>query len=91
MDFTLWDIVRNLLAGLQWTLLLSLVAFVCGGIAGLLLLLARISDSRMLRGAARSYIELFQGTPLLMQLFMVFSASPCSASMFRPGWRRPSP
>ena len=26
MDFTLWDIVRNLLAGLQWTLLLSLVA-----------------------------------------------------------------
>ncbi len=37
-----------------------------------MLLLARISASRLLRGAARSYIELFQGTPLLMQLFMVF-------------------
>ncbi|QCI13205.1 amino acid ABC transporter permease [Pseudomonas putida] len=72
MDFTLWDIVRNLLVGLQWTLLLSLVAFVCGGIAGLLLLLARISEHRLLRAAARGYIELFQGTPLLMQLFMVF-------------------
>ncbi|MBF8746996.1 amino acid ABC transporter permease [Pseudomonas monteilii] len=72
MDFTLWDIVRNLLVGLQWTLLLSLVAFVCGGIAGLLLLLARISEHRVLRGAAKAYIELFQGTPLLMQLFMVF-------------------
>lgn len=52
MDFTLWDIVRNLLAGLQWTLLLSLVAFVCGGVAGLLLLLARISENPYLRGLA---------------------------------------
>ena len=52
--------------------MLSLVAFVCGGIAGLLLLLARISVHRVLRGAAKAYIELFQGTPLLMQLFMVF-------------------
>ena len=72
MDFTLWDILRNLLVGLQWTLLLSLVAFVCGGIAGLLLLLARISPLQPLRILARGYIELFQGTPLLMQLFMVF-------------------
>jgi hypothetical protein len=29
-DFSFWDIVRNLLTGLQWTLLLSLVAFVGG-------------------------------------------------------------
>lgn len=72
MDFTLWDIVRNLVTGLQWTLLLSLVAFVCGGIAGLLVLLARISGNFTQRTLARGYIELFQGTPLLMQLFMVF-------------------
>jgi len=72
MEFTLWDIVRNLLVGMQWTLLLSLVAFICGGVAGLLVLLARRSDNFVLRGAAKGYIELFQGTPLLMQLFMVF-------------------
>ena len=72
MEFTLWDIVRNLLVGMQWTLLLSLVAFICGGVAGLLVLLARLSDNFVLRGAAKGYIELFQGTPLLMQLFMVF-------------------
>ncbi len=72
MDFTFWDILRNLLVGLQWTLLLSLVAFACGGVAGLLLLLARISPLQPLRMLARGYIELFQGTPLLMQLFMVF-------------------
>ncbi|WP_375741598.1 amino acid ABC transporter permease [Pseudomonas boanensis] len=72
MDFSFWDIARNLLIGLQWTLLLSLVAFICGGIAGLLVMLARISDNLTLRVLARGYIELFQGTPLLMQLFMVF-------------------
>lgn len=72
MDFTLWDILRNLLTGLQWTLLLSLVAFVCGGIAGLLVLLARLSPLSAPRILAHGYIELFQGTPLLMQLFLVF-------------------
>ena len=39
MEFTLWDIIRNLLTGLQWTVLLSLVAFVCGGVAGMLVML----------------------------------------------------
>ncbi|WP_174706201.1 amino acid ABC transporter permease [Pseudomonas sp. PIC25] len=72
MDFTLWDITRNLLVGLQWTLLLSLLAFVCGGLIGLLLLTARIAPQPALRGFARLYIEVFQGTPLLMQLFLVF-------------------
>jgi polar amino acid transport system permease protein len=72
MDFTLWDIIRNLLTGLQWTVLLSLVAFVCGGVAGLLVMLARISNLTALRMLARGYIELFQGTPLLMQMFLVF-------------------
>lgn len=72
MDFTLWDILRNLLVGLQWTLLLSLVAFICGGIAGLLVLLARIAPLSAPRLLAQGYIELFQGTPLLMQLFLVF-------------------
>ncbi|WP_208733600.1 amino acid ABC transporter permease [Pseudomonas duriflava] len=72
MDFTLWDIVRNLLTGLQWTLLLSLVAFICGGMAGLALVFARLSPIQPLRIAARLYIELFQGTPLLMQLFLMF-------------------
>ena len=72
MDFTFWDIVRNLLAGLQWTVALSLVAFIGGGLIGLLVLLMRISKSRFARTLARGYIELFQGTPLLMQLFLIF-------------------
>lgn len=42
-DFTFWDIVRNLLTGLQWTLALSLVAFIGGGLIGLLIMVMRIS------------------------------------------------
>ncbi|WP_419737520.1 amino acid ABC transporter permease [Pseudomonas sp. COR18] len=72
MDFTFWDILNNLLSGLQWTLALSLVAFLGGSLLGLLVMVLRIAEKPLLRGLARAYIELFQGTPLLMQLFMVF-------------------
>ena len=71
-DFTFWDILRNLLTGLQWTLALSLVAFIGGGLVGLLILVMRISKNRLPSNIARTWIELFQGTPLLMQLFLVF-------------------
>lgn len=71
-DFTFWDIVRNLLTGLQWTLALSLVAFIGGGLIGLLIMVMRISKKALPRNVARTYIELFQGTPLLMQIFMVY-------------------
>ena len=60
------------LAAVRWTLLLSLVAFV-GGIAfGFLIALARISRFAVLRLAASGYIQLFQGTPVLIQLFIAY-------------------
>ncbi|WP_111495327.1 amino acid ABC transporter permease [Marinobacter bohaiensis] len=71
-EFTLLDMLRGLWSGLQWTVLLSLLAFVLGGIVGLLVLFARISSHWLLRSLSKGYIELFQGTPLLMQLFMLF-------------------
>lgn len=72
VEFTLWDILRNLLLATRWTVLLSLAAFVGGGLVGLLILFLRISKRRAVRLFARGYIELFQGTPLLMQLFLAF-------------------
>ncbi len=59
IEFTLWDLVRNLLLAARWTLLLSAIAFAGGG-----------------SEAVKLYIELFQGTPLLMQLFLVFFGLP---------------
>ena len=75
-DFTLWDIVRNLLLAARWTILLSAIAFAGGGIAALLLLLARIGRHKWARTLAALYIELFQSTPLLMQLFLVYFGLP---------------
>jgi polar amino acid transport system permease protein len=72
VEFTLWDILRNLLLATRWTIALSLVSFVGGGIVGALLLFLRIGGSRVARLFAKGYIELFQGTPLLMQLFLAF-------------------
>jgi polar amino acid transport system permease protein len=72
VDFSLWDIFRNLLLAARWTVALSLVAFIGGGLVGLALLLLRVGK---LRGAHRfvsGYVQLFQGTPLLMQLFLAY-------------------
>jgi polar amino acid transport system permease protein len=72
VEFTLWDIFRNLLLGARWTVALSFIAFVGGGLVGLALLFARLGR---LPGAERlvaGYVQLFQGTPLLMQLFLAY-------------------
>jgi polar amino acid transport system permease protein len=70
--FSFWDIVRGLLLAARWTVVLSLVAFGGGALTGLAVLFLRMSHARWARRAAWAYIELFQGTPLLMQLFLAF-------------------
>lgn len=72
VEFTLWDIVRNLLLAARWTAALSLVAFVGGGLVGLALLVLRLTPSRLAQGLVAGYVQLFQGTPLLMQLFLAY-------------------
>ncbi|MCO5093372.1 amino acid ABC transporter permease [Bosea sp. (in: a-proteobacteria)] len=70
-DFSAGD-VMILLRAAQWTIVLSLVAFVGGTIIGLVIALMRSAAGRVPRLLAGAYVELFQGTPLLMQLFMLF-------------------
>jgi polar amino acid transport system permease protein len=61
-----------LLAAARWTVLLSLVAFLLGGAIGILLAALRTSPWKPVRYATAGWIAVFQGTPLLMQLFLVF-------------------
>jgi polar amino acid transport system permease protein len=61
-----------LLAALRWTIALTLVAFIGGGIGGFIVAIMRVSRSRTLRIIASLYVGLLQGTPLLMQLFLTF-------------------
>ncbi|MGA7789488.1 MAG: amino acid ABC transporter permease [Xanthobacteraceae bacterium] len=72
LQFSFWDILSNLLIATEWTIVLSLIAFVSGGVVGLILLFARTSRVKPLEWFSKSYIEFFQGTPLLMQLFLFF-------------------
>ncbi|HKR44108.1 MAG TPA: amino acid ABC transporter permease [Paraburkholderia sp.] len=76
IEFTFAQIVAGLLLAARWTVLLSLVSFVTGGMVGLMLLVMRVSSSRVLRALVRVYIEVFQGTPLLLQLFIVYFGLP---------------
>ncbi len=65
-----------LLKAIPWTLLLSLGALVGGGIVGVLIAILRIAPWRPLRWLAVGYIEIFQGTPVLMQLFVTYYGLP---------------
>ena len=51
---------------------LSLVAFIGGGLVGLVLLVLRLTKIPFLGKLVGAYVQIFQGTPLLMQLFLSY-------------------
>ncbi|ADZ89467.1 ABC transporter permease subunit [Marinomonas mediterranea] len=72
IEFSNYDIIRNLIFAAQWTVLLSLVAFIGGTLVALVLTALRLTRNSILQKLVAVYIELFQGTPLLMQMFLCF-------------------
>lgn len=70
-DFGWFDVVL-LLQAARWTVLLSAIAFLGGGLLGAALTALRISRSPALRRCAQGCILLVQGTPLLMQIFLAY-------------------
>jgi polar amino acid transport system permease protein len=73
-----------LLQGAAWTVGLSLIAFVGGGLAGLVVALCRVSPLRWLRVVTAGYVQLVQGTPLLVILFMSFFGLPALGLKISP-------
>ena len=76
-----WALVAdNLLplakAAITKTIPLTVISFAIGLAIALIVALARLSPNRILQGAARFYISIIRGTPLLVQLFIVFFALP---------------
>ncbi|MFB9948478.1 amino acid ABC transporter permease [Rhizobium puerariae] len=67
-----WNEFWIIVFAAQWTIALSAIAFAGGGLGGLFIALARVSDVKWPRRLATGFIRVFQGTPLLMQLFLVF-------------------
>lgn len=65
-----------ILEAAKWTVALSMIAFIGGVIGGLIIALSRTSDKSVLRALSGGFIQIFQGTPLLLQLFLVFFGAP---------------
>ncbi|UAL53116.1 MULTISPECIES: amino acid ABC transporter permease [Metabacillus] len=61
---------------LYYTLPLTLITFVIGLILAVLAALARISTIKPLQIIARIYVSIIRGTPLLVQLFIIFYGLP---------------
>jgi len=70
-----WPELLFLVFSIRWTILLSLIAFGGGGALGLVVATCRVAPSRILKRAMDVYITLFQGTPLLVQLLLVYYGS----------------
>jgi polar amino acid transport system permease protein len=64
--------IQYLLLAARWTLILAAIAFIGGGIGGLLLAIARTSPSRVARALAAGFIQVIEGIPLLMLLFLFY-------------------
>ncbi|WP_067138654.1 amino acid ABC transporter permease [Microtetraspora malaysiensis] len=70
------DFLPDLLTGLCVTITLGVVSFVLGSVVGALVTVARISGSRVLRASAAAYVSVFRGTPLLIQIMIVYFGLP---------------
>ncbi|MDN3496677.1 amino acid ABC transporter permease [Planococcus sp. APC 4015] len=89
MDQTLWDLIVSsfwplLLAGLTGTIPLAIISFVFGLIIALGVALLRLSPNPVLSGIARFYISIIRGSPLLVQLFVIFYGLPAIGLVVDP-------
>lgn len=79
-----WDVlvekgpyfVSELLRGAHVTIIVAIGALLVALVFGLVLALLRLSRLRAVRVAATAYVELFRGTPALVQLFIIYFGLP---------------
>ena len=72
----IWQSLPTLLTGVLVTLQLAFVSGLCGLTSGSLIGIIRLSHIKSLRFLARVYIDFFRGTPLLVQIFMIYFGLP---------------
>jgi len=71
-----WEWFPQLAAGLPLTLQITFTCIAIGIVLGVLLALARVYGIRVLRGISIVYIQFFRGTPLMVQLFIIYFGLP---------------
>ncbi len=65
-----------LLQGAKLTLELSAAAVGFGTVIGLLLAISRLSRNKLLSWSAAAYVDFFRGTPLLVQILLIYLGVP---------------
>ncbi len=75
---------ENLLHGVKLTLLLTTLSMVIGAVMSIFLALGKISENKLISKISSAYIFFFRGTPLLIQLFVVYFSAPV---IFGFSWR----
>lgn len=76
LDILLTSFPKLLVSGLTVTLPLTLISFVLSFVLGLLLALVQVANVKVLKQFASFYIWFFRGTPLIVQLFIIFYGLP---------------
>lgn len=75
-----WSIIPEyldvFLKSMQLTLLIAVISISFGFIGGILIGMGRISRNRLIYGLSTVYVEAFRGTPLLIQIFLVYLGLP---------------
>ena len=61
---------------LKYSIPITIVTFILGLIIALFTALMRISTSKVLKGIARVYVSIIRGTPMIVQLFIIFYGIP---------------
>ncbi|EMG26855.1 amino acid ABC transporter permease [Listeria fleischmannii 1991] len=84
-----WDVLKEafwpmVMGGIKYTIPLALLSFIIGMAIALLIALCRLSSSKLLRGIGRAYVSIIRGTPLLVQLFVIFYGLPTIGLKFDP-------
>jgi polar amino acid transport system permease protein len=74
----------NLLSGLGYTLLLTFISIAVGFCLGIVLALGRVYGTKVVNAFCVGYIELIRGTPLLVQLFIIYFGLPTIGIIFTP-------
>lgn len=68
--------IQYMLGGAGYSILVAIVALLGGSILGLLSAAAKMSKYKLLRAIANVYVEVLRGTPMLLQILIVYLCGP---------------
>jgi len=79
-----WSILPKLLEGMVVTLELTIIAITMGALLGIPIALGRVYGSKLIYIFCTFFVEIFRGTPLLTQLFILYFGLPSVGVMLSP-------